>query len=79
MGDVREYRKAYLAKGGGGDVSRVEGAPNTHRVATAAPPLSGVHSVMMEKLAQAGEGGESTPTPFHYSFHHIQSCSVRSS
>jgi hypothetical protein len=30
------------------------------------PPLSGVHSITMEKLAQAGEGGGSTPTPFHY-------------
>ncbi len=25
-------------------------------------PLSGVHSIMMEKLAQAGEGGGCTPT-----------------
>jgi hypothetical protein len=31
--------------------------------------LSGVHSIMMEKLAQAGEGGD-TPTPFHYIYHH---------
>ena len=28
-------------------------------------PLSGVHPIMMEKLAQAGEGGGCTPTPFH--------------
>jgi hypothetical protein len=28
-------------------------------------PLSGVHSIMMEKLGQAGEGGGCTPTPFH--------------
>jgi hypothetical protein len=41
--------------------------------------LSGVHSIMMEKLAQAGEGGGCTPNPFHYIFHHVQSCSVRSS
>ncbi len=31
------------------------------------PPLSGVHSIMMEKLAQVGEGEGCTPTPFHYS------------
>jgi len=29
-------------------------------------PLSGIHS-MMEKSAQAGEGGGCTPIPFHYS------------
>ncbi len=36
-----------------------------HRVHTEwQRPLSGVHSIMMEKLAQAGEGGEGcTPTP----------------
>ncbi len=29
--------------------------------------LSGVHSIMMEKFSQAGEGGGvGTPTPFHY-------------
>jgi hypothetical protein len=27
-------------------------------------PLSGVHSIMMEKFAQTGEGGGCTPTPF---------------
>ncbi len=27
-------------------------------------PLSGVHSIMMEKLAQPGEGGGCTPTPY---------------
>ncbi len=43
------------------------------------PTLSGVHTVMMEKLAQAGEGGGCTPIPFHYIYHHIQSCSVSSS
>jgi hypothetical protein len=45
-------------------------------------PLSGVHvhSIMMEKLAQAGEGGGCTPFPFHYIYHHVQlSCAVRSS
>jgi hypothetical protein len=26
---------------------------------------------MMEKLAQAGEGGGCTPTPFHYINHYI--------
>jgi hypothetical protein len=41
--------------------------------------LSGVHSIMMEKLAQTGEGGGCTPTPFHHIYHHVQSCNVRSS
>ncbi len=27
-------------------------------------PISGVHPIMMEKLALAGEGGRCTPTPF---------------
>ncbi len=35
--------------------------------------LSGVHSIMMEKLAQAGEGGGCTPTPLHSIYHHVQS------
>ncbi len=40
--------------------------------------LSGIHSIMRVKLAQAGEGlgGRCTPTPFHYICHHQQSCSV---
>jgi hypothetical protein len=42
-------------------------------------PISGVHSIMMEKLAQAGNGGRSTPTPFHYIYHHVKSGGVRSS
>ncbi len=42
-------------------------------------PISGVHSVMMEKSTLAGEGGGCTPTPFHSLYHHVQSCSVRSS
>ncbi len=42
-------------------------------------PLHGVHSIMMEKLAQASVGRGCTPTPFHCIYHHIQSCSVRSS
>ncbi len=42
-------------------------------------PLSGVHSIMMEKLAQPVEVGWCTPTPFHYFYHHVQSCGVRSS
>ncbi len=42
-------------------------------------PLSGAHSIMIEKLAQAGEVGGYTPTPFHYIYHHVKSCSVRSS
>jgi hypothetical protein len=32
--------------------------------------LSGVHLIMWVKLAQAGEGGGCTPTPFHYIYHH---------
>jgi hypothetical protein len=28
-------------------------------------PLPVVHSIMMEKLAQVGKGGECTPAPFH--------------
>ncbi len=27
---------------------------------------------MTEKLAQAGEGGGCTPTPFRYSYHHVK-------
>ncbi len=42
-------------------------------------PLSGVHSIMMEKLTQSGEGGGCTPTPFPYIYYHVQSCSERSS
>jgi len=46
-----------------------------HRVATAD---FWMHSIMMEKFAQAGEGGGCTPTPFHYFYHHVvQSCSIR--
>jgi hypothetical protein len=30
--------------------------------------FSGVHFIMMETLAQAGEGGACTPTPFHYTY-----------
>ncbi len=52
----------------------------THRVHTEwQRPLSGVYSIMMETLAQAGEGGGCTPTPFHCIYHHVQSCGVRSS
>ncbi len=36
-------------------------------------PLSDVHSIMMYKLAQAGEGGGRTPTPFNYIYHYVQS------
>jgi hypothetical protein len=42
-------------------------------------PLSGVYSIMMEKLAHAGEGGGFTPIPFRYSYHYVQSFSVHSS
>ncbi len=38
-----------------------------------------VHSIMKEKSAQAGEGGRCTPSPFHFVYHQVQSCSVRSS
>jgi hypothetical protein len=31
--------------------------------------LSGVHSIMRVKLAQAGDGGGCMPTPFHYIYH----------
>ncbi len=34
---------------------------------------------MRVKSAHAGLVGECTPTPFHYIYHQVQSCSVRSS
>ncbi len=37
---------------------------------------SGKHSIIMENLAQAGEGGGCTPIPFHYIYHQVQSCGV---
>jgi hypothetical protein len=53
---------------------------SAHRVHTEwQRPLSGVHSIMMEKLSQPGEGGGCTSTSFHYINHHVQSCSVCSS
>ncbi len=33
----------------------------------------------MEKSTQPGEGGGLAPTPSHYIYHHVQSCSVGSS
>ncbi len=39
-------------------------------------PLSGVHSIMIEKIAQAKSEGEDA-RPFHYIFHQVQSCGVR--
>jgi hypothetical protein len=46
-------------------------------------PLSGVHSIMMEKLTQAGlvrlGGGGCILTPFYDIYHHVQSCGGRSS
>jgi hypothetical protein len=43
-------------------------------------PLSGVHSITMEKSAQPGEGGGARQPPFTISTgHHGQSCGVRSS
>ncbi len=51
-----------------------------HRVHTEwQRPLSGVHFIMMEKLAQAGKGVGARPPPFHYICPHVQSCSGRSS
>jgi hypothetical protein len=38
---------------------------------------NGVHSIMMEKLTQAGLGWGCTPTPFHYIYHSVHSCGVR--
>ncbi len=46
-----------------------------HRVHTEwQRPRSGVHSILIEKSALAGEGGGFTPTPFHSIYHHGQSC-----
>jgi hypothetical protein len=40
--------------------------PSTHRVHTEWQwPISGVHSIMMEKSALTGEGGGCRPIPFH--------------
>ncbi len=44
-----------------------------HRVATA---TFWHNSITMENSALAGEGGGCTPTPFHYIYHHVQSCGV---
>ncbi len=40
--------------------------------------ISGVHPIMMEKSALAGEGGGAlhAPPPFYSSYHNVQSCSV---
>ncbi len=40
-------------------------------------PIFGLHSIMMEKSAQLVRVGGCTPTPFHSSYLHVQSCSVR--
>jgi hypothetical protein len=42
-------------------------------------PLSGIHSIMMEKSARAGGGGGCMPTPFHYVYYNVKSCGARSS
>ncbi len=57
------------------------GKTDHHRVHTEWQlPLSGVHSSMMEILALAGESaGGCMPTRFHYFYHHVQSCGIRSS
>jgi hypothetical protein len=77
-------REGRIMKKMGGEVpgsglgwNRAGRKGDNHRVLTERQlPLSGEHSIMMEKLAQPGEGGECTPTPFHYINHHIQRCSV---
>ncbi len=53
-------------RGGGGEENRTEEPQsNKYRVHTEwQPPLFGVHSIMMEKLAQAGDGGGVRPPPF---------------
>jgi hypothetical protein len=50
----------------------------THRVYTEWQlPISVVHSIIMEKFALAGGGAEGcTLTPFHSSYHHVQSRKV---
>jgi hypothetical protein len=54
-------------------ISTVLDGPH-HRIHTEwQRPLSGVHSIMMEKLAHDGEGGGHMPTPFHYTYHQILS------
>jgi hypothetical protein len=51
-----------------------------HRVHTEwQRPLPGVHSIMMEKLDLAGEGGVVHAHPHHHIYHHVQDCCVRSS
>ncbi len=36
-------------------------------------PLSAVHSILVKKLVQPGEGrGAKGPPPFHYIYHHVQ-------
>jgi hypothetical protein len=42
-------------------------------------PISSVHPIMMETLALAGEGGGVHAHPLSACYHHVQSCSVRSS
>ncbi len=46
-------------------------------------PLSGVHSIMRVTISESAqphvEDEGRTPTPFHSFYHHVQSCSVRSS
>jgi hypothetical protein len=38
-----------------------------------------LHYIIMEKSAQPGEGRGVHGQPFHYIYHHVQNCSVRSS
>ncbi len=70
-----EYRQICLTSLAGEGMEKAG-----HRVHTKwQRPLSGVHSIMVKKLAQAGEGGGCTATPVHSIYHHVRSCSVRSS
>jgi hypothetical protein len=48
--------------------------PNTTEYREWQRPFSGVHSITMEKLAQAGDGSVHAHPHFHYICHHIQSC-----
>ncbi len=66
----------FPAGGGGSPVTVISTEPTPGLEDTATeytelqPLLSGVHSVMRVKLALAGEGGECTPTPSLYIYHH---------
>ncbi len=71
------YRIAHI------DFTRVAGRSHAQSIHTDRQwPLSGVHSIMMEKSAQLGEGGGGVPADplsLYSIYHHVQRCSVRSS